>query len=59
MKNLQVINNAELIATPNLLNFQEYSFMIIKLILYYAEFFCQEDFKMIIKLNFMIGLLQL
>ena len=45
MKNLQVINNAELITAPNLLDFQEYSFNIKKLILYYAGFFCQEDSK--------------
>ena len=28
MKNLQVINNAELITTPNLLNFQDYSMIL-------------------------------
>ena len=44
MKNLQVINNAELITTPNKLKFQEY-FLLAKLILHYAEFFCQEDIK--------------
>lgn len=33
MNNLQVINNTELIATPNLLNFQKYPFIITKLII--------------------------
>ena len=33
MNNLQVINNTELIATPNLLNFQKYLFIITKLII--------------------------
>lgn len=33
MNNLQVINNTELIATPNLLNFQKYPSIITKLII--------------------------